>query len=110
VRLSDKVAFMHSIPPNSHFAAEWRQPRLMDRFYELPSGSFLFGSLDFQSPFSSLAFAETEEGKWNFKRTGFWQQKVTIPNANNSQEIAIYRPRFWGGKSEIQFSNGRIYV
>lgn len=101
---------MQRIPKSTVFTAEWKQPRRIDRFYELRSGSLLFATLDFQSPFTSIAYAETADGKWSFNRTGFWKRKITISNDSDAEEIALYQPAFWSGAHKIEFADGKSYI
>jgi hypothetical protein len=95
---------MQRIPKDTSFIAEWRKPGTLDSLYELRCENLYLGSLDFQSPFTTIAFAETADGKWSFKRVGFWNQKVTIREEGKHENIATW------SNSEICFNNGKIYI
>ena len=50
---------------------EWVQPRALKMYYELRSDNELIATLGFRSLLGSFATAESAEGCWTFKRTGF---------------------------------------
>ena len=57
----------------------WIQPKARERFFELRSGDPLFATLSFRSGFGTMATAETAEGSWTFKRAGFLNPRISIP-------------------------------
>jgi hypothetical protein len=95
---------MQKIPNDTSFIAEWRKPKALDSLYELRCENLYLGSLDFQSPFTSIAFAETADGKWSFKRAGICNRRVTIREQGKQENIAIC------DSSEICFNDGKTYV
>ena len=55
----------------------WRQTHALKQEYALRAGDEVLATLRWQKPFGSLALAKTAEGGWTFKRSGFWQPRVT---------------------------------
>lgn len=86
---------------------EWVQPRVFERAYELVSGETLLATLAFRSSFGTLAVAETAEGSWTFKRVGFLNPRISVRQAGGLDDLALYRPRFWGG-GDLAFTAGPV--
>jgi hypothetical protein len=99
---------MQKIPNDTSFIAEWIQPGMRNPFYELQCGNLYLGTLEFQSSFSSLAFAETADGKWSFKQVGVWNPRMTIREQGKQENIATYQSKIWSSK--ICFNNGKTYI
>jgi hypothetical protein len=82
--------------------------------FELLSGSEVLGTLRWENRFS-LTVAEAAEGKWTFKRTGFFHPKVTVRKASDDMDLATYTPAGvqWPGMSSshmIEFAGGRKFL
>jgi len=60
---------------------KWGQPSAFKMQYELQAGDELAATLRFRSSFGSFATGESADGCWTFKRTGFWQTRVTTSAA-----------------------------
>jgi hypothetical protein len=75
----------------------------------LKAGNLTLASLQFNSSFSSLALAETADGKWSFKQIGFCNQRITIWAQGQPSNIAIYQAQFWGD-NELRFNDGKTYM
>ena len=50
----------------------WTQPSAWRFAYELTSSDEPVGTLRFRSSWGTLAEAEGGDGRWTFKRVGFW--------------------------------------
>ena len=86
---------------------EWVQPKVFERNYELVSGETLVATLAFRSSFGTLAVAETAEGSWTFKRVGFLNPRISVRQVGGLDDLALYRPRFWGG-GDLAFTGGPV--
>ncbi|UCH59071.1 MAG: hypothetical protein JSV61_12755 [Anaerolineales bacterium] len=85
---------------------EWRQPKGLDHYYELRARQELLARLTFRSLLGTLATAETSEGSWTFKRVGFLNPRVTVREAGQEANLAVYQPKFWGD-GVLTFQDGR---
>jgi hypothetical protein len=54
----------------------------------------------------SLANAGSADGDWTFKRSGFWNPRVTARVAGSDTDIAVFRPRWMGGGT-LELPDGR---
>jgi hypothetical protein len=84
---------------------KWIQPRATARDFELKDGEETVAMLEFRSTFGSLAAATTAEGRWSFKRVGFWTPHVTIRPADTETEIALFRNRTWSAGGTLVLPN-----
>ena len=87
---------------------EWREPKAMERFYELRSDRDIFATLSFRSAFGTMATAETGDGTWTFKRVGFLNPRVTVREAGSEHDAAVYQPKFWGD-GYLTFAGGETF-
>jgi len=87
---------------------EWREPKALERYYELRSDRDIFATLSFRSSFGTMATAETGSGMWTFKRVGFLNPRVTVREAGSEQDAAVYQPKFWGDGYLI-FAGGETF-
>ncbi|HZN04882.1 MAG TPA: hypothetical protein VFD06_14955 [Candidatus Polarisedimenticolia bacterium] len=74
----------------------WTRPRMLERQYELVSGTDVVGGLRWESMFGSLATAETADGTWTFKRAGFVSPRVTVRTLGSDTDLAVLRVGFKG--------------
>jgi hypothetical protein len=58
--------------------AQWAQPSTWQQEYELRVGDDVAATLRFRSGFGSMAAGESADGRWTFKRVGFWHPQVTV--------------------------------
>lgn len=86
----------------------WRQPSAMKSAYELRAGEETLATLTWRSMGGSLATARTAEGAWTFKRSGFWQQRVTARPLDSEREVATFKPE-WTGNGTLTLEGGRVY-
>ena len=85
----------------------WAQPRALHAEYELTASGELAGRLEFHSAWGTKAFAESSEGVWTFKRTGFWQQTASIRKEGSDEDLAVFKNNTWQNGGTLTFSNGR---
>ena len=71
----------------------WNQPSGFKMEYELRDGETLAATLRFRSSFGSLATAESADGRWTFKRVGFWHPVITVRASNEEATLATFRTR-----------------
>jgi hypothetical protein len=88
----------------------WVQPRATRRNFILRSGERIFGQLDFQSEFDSLAEAVSANDVWTFKKAGFFSPHVSVRRAGSKIDLASYLPNWSGMEGQIQFSSSEIYL
>jgi hypothetical protein len=86
----------------------WTQPSAFQRVFELHAGDDVVGTLRWDKALGSLALAESSDGVWSFKRSGFLRPKVTVRVPGSETEVAIFKPS-WGGEGTLRFSDGRCY-
>ncbi len=89
---------------------QWVQPRAMQNRFELRAGDDLFAVLEFPKVFGSLATAITEEGRWTFKRAGFFSPRVTVRSEGSETDLAVFRPKWTGNEGTLQFPGGAAYT
>jgi hypothetical protein len=77
--------------------------RLAKDTYELRSGHDLLATLRILKG-RTLFLAEAAEGRWTFKRTGFFRVTVTVRLENSSTELAMLRVS--GSAGTLELSNG----
>jgi hypothetical protein len=100
---------MKSIKEIANEHLTWFQPKAIHQFYELRSETDLFGTVNFPKSFGSFAEAESTEGKWTFKRIGFFQIKITIRKAGSEKDLAVFKPKWTGYAGSIEFADGKVY-
>ena len=86
---------------------KWSQPSAFNMNYELLAGDRPSASLRFRSSFGSLATGESADGCWTFKRTGFFQTRVTIRVCGEEADIAVFRNNTWSGGGTLELLDGR---
>ena len=87
----------------------WHQPKGLRRHFELRIGDEVLATLRWETNFGSLATAETAEGRWTFKRVGFWRPKVTVRAAGSDADLAVFEPR-WTGSGTLTLASGHSYA
>jgi len=98
---------MHNIIRASEHGIQWSQPSATRMEYELRSGGEVLATLTFRSSFGTLATAESDDGCWTFKRTGFWQNRASIRACGSDTDLATFQNNTWDGGGSLAFSNGR---
>lgn len=87
----------------------WMQPKTTQQLFELRLKDKLFGTLIFPKSVGSLANAETSEGKWTFKRVGFFSTRITVRKNGEENDIAAFKPNLMATTGVLEFSNGKKY-
>jgi len=88
---------------------KWAQTKAKERTYELRAGDDVLARLVWQKPSGSLALAESADGKWSFKRTGFFSPKVTVRAPASESDIAVFTPDWHVGKGSLEMAGGSRY-
>jgi hypothetical protein len=100
---------MRAIREVTQQALRWSQPSTFKREYELRAGDEVLATLRWQKPFGSLALAESTDGTWTFKRSGFFSPNVTVRVPGSETEVAVFKPGWRGTEGTFRFSDGRCY-
>jgi hypothetical protein len=87
---------------------KWAKPSVLTAAYELRAGEDILATLRWEKTFGSLAVAESADGTWTFKRSGFLSPKVTVRVPGSESEVAVFKPS-WKGEGTLQGPNGRSY-
>jgi hypothetical protein len=87
----------------------WMQPKTTHQLFELRLKDDLFGTLVFPKSVGSLAQAETSEGRWTFKRVGFFSTRITVRKSGEENDIAAFKPNLMVTSGVLEFSNGNKY-
>jgi len=88
---------------------KWSKRKGVRKQFELSSGDEKLGTLVWQKTFGSLARAETPEGTWTFKRSGFIRPRVTVRLPDSDRDVAVYIPS-WMGDGALQFETGERFT
>ena len=88
---------------------QWIQPHALRREFVLRSGEATVATLDFRSAFGSLASAQTGEGRWTFKRVGFWRSHVTVRETGHDTDLAVFRNDTWTAGGTLTLADGRAW-
>lgn len=96
---------MNAITQPSATVLEWRDPEATEPRFELWAGEHQVASLAFVSPCRTLALAQTPEGSWSFRRTGFLTSLIHLREEGADQDIAVFHPGLLGG-GRLAFGNG----
>ncbi len=59
------------------------------KIFDLKDNSEIVAQLEFMKFWGSLAEVHTTEQVWSLKRTGFWQNKITVRKKGEEQNVAI---------------------
>jgi hypothetical protein len=87
----------------------WIQTHALRREFELRSGEETVSTLAFRSTFGSLASAQSDDGRWTFKRVGFWRSHVTVREAGSETDLAVFRNNTWTAGGTLELADGRAY-
>jgi hypothetical protein len=88
---------------------KWVQTNAKERTYQLRAGDDVLATLVWQKPSGSLALGETSDGKWTFKRTGFFSPIVTVRAAGSEADIAVFTPDWYVGRGTLEMASGTRY-
>jgi hypothetical protein len=84
------------LPVTAQMHLHWTQPETFQRHFLLGTEGAPLGSLRFASAFGSLADAQWGESRWTFKRVGFLNPRITVREAGQDSNLAVFTPKFWG--------------
>ena len=101
---------MIPIRANQLAGLDWRQPSSFTRSFELHSGDSVLARLEWLKTLGTLAGAETADGKWTFKRTGFLTSVVTARAAGTESDIAFYEPNWSGSKGRLRIGGETLVL
>lgn len=101
---------MLSLPLSSSAPLEWVQPKTFQNRYELRSGEQVVATLEFPKTFGSLAIAAAADGRWTFKRVGFFSTRITVRVEGLEDELAVYHPKWTGTEGKLQLAGGEVYT
>jgi hypothetical protein len=78
--------------------------------YELrDGGGQRVATLRFRSPCGSQAWAETSDGRWTFKRVGFFRPRITVRVPRHHEDLAVFHPAGWSGSGRLEAPDGRRF-
>jgi hypothetical protein len=84
---------------------EWRESRKTRRLDELHLGERVAATLRWQGWASTLAHAETPEGRWTYDRPRLLSRDVEVRDATTDAIIALLHVR-WRGDATLEFADG----
>jgi len=87
----------------------WTQPKATHQSFELRLHDQLYGTLVFPKSVGSLAEAETFDGKWTFKRVGFFSTKISVRNFGEENDIASFKPNMMASSGVLEFADGKKF-
>ena len=79
------------------------------RGYELKLNGEVVGKLERPSYWCSKFLAETQDGRWIFRRGGFLGTGAEILDAASEQPIAVLKSGWGGGGGTLTFADGQTY-
>jgi hypothetical protein len=79
-----------------------------NRGYELRCNGKIVGSLQRKSCWSSEFRAESADGSWKFRRTGWFHTGTEIADSTSGARIAVYKPN-WSGAGTLVFPDGLTF-
>jgi hypothetical protein len=86
----------------------WSQISCTRQQHELKLNNELVGSLQKPSFWSSEFVAETQAGRWIFRKGGFCGTGAAILDAASKQPVAISKSN-WGGRGTLTFTDGQVF-
>ena len=89
-------------------ALRWIQAGARGRDFDLLAGDAVLARLRWAKTSGSLALAESEDGRFSFKRTGFLSPKVTVRAPGSASNAAIFKPN-WEGDGTLELPDGRRF-
>lgn len=108
----NKDTYRHYIMSDSlsEFSEKYSWYKKFDdkRIYELSAEKKVLASLIWMKDIGTLAEGSSADGKWTFKRTGFFKPSITVRKLNDEQNYATLRFN-WTNESELLLPNGKKY-
>ena len=78
------------------------------RRYELKLNDGVVGTLQHPGFWSSNFLAETQDGRWTFRRGGWFGAGSEILDSSSQQQIATFKS-VWGGSGTLTFADGQQF-
>jgi hypothetical protein len=78
------------------------------RSYELKVNDQVVGTLQHPSFWSSSFVAESQSGRWIFRRGGWFGAGSEILDSSSQQQLATFKS-VWGGSGTLTFSDGQQF-
>lgn len=78
------------------------------RGYELKLNDEVVGTLHHPSFRTANFLAETQDGRWTFRRGGFLGAGAEIVDSTSEQQIATFKSA-WGGRGTLSFADGETF-
>ena len=78
------------------------------RGFQLTSHGEVVGVLQKANFWATEFRAESAQGIWKFRRTGFFRTGTEIVDSNSNRQIAVFRPK-WSGGGTLTFSDGQRF-
>jgi hypothetical protein len=91
-------------------ALVWTKPDWRTLRYELHHGGEHVASLGFRNAAGSTATGESEDGCWTFKRTGFWQTRVTVRQSGSNDDVGVVDLGVWTSGGALALPDDRRYA
>jgi len=98
---------MRSLRNATGMALEWLHPDLFKRAHELRGGNDLYATLRWERLSGSLATADSGDGSWTFKRSGFMSTEVTARVTGSDATAASLRPGWLGNGTLV--AGGQLF-
>lgn len=99
------------IPEVAEQLLEWTRGSL--RTDALRAGDDVVATLRWTSAFfpmsTAAAEAQSADGTWTFRESGFFRPKVAVCLAGSESEFAVLRPHWFTGQGTLECTNGRKY-
>ena len=92
------------VPSTTYF---WSKNHAKDS-YELTRNGDVVASLHRVNRRSASFEAESQAGRWIFRRTGFWGSNTEIVDADSGQVIASFKAN-WSGGGTLIFGDGELF-
>jgi hypothetical protein len=100
------AAQINTVPP-----LFWLQPSALERNFLLYRDKNLVGKLIFDPSHNAVGTSIAENRaitSWTFSQKGLFLPKVSIRENATDEEVAYYKPRFWGD-GWLQFAGGNSF-
>ena len=96
------------IPLSSVVSTGLTWSKVSHQNYELKRDDEVAGTLHRPSFWSSTVLAETQSGRWTFRRDGWLGAGAQILDSNSQQEIATFKSS-WKGDGKLTFADAQTF-
>jgi hypothetical protein len=106
----DRNAFseVFMIPLSSAISLGLTWSKVSHKNYELKLNDEVVGTLHRPSLWSSSFLAETQSGRWTFRRAGWLGAGAQILDSGSQQEVATFKSS-WSGAGTLTFADGQTF-